>query len=190
MGKTKELALKQELEALANTPGIRKDISEKASGLHVTSTLGSLLFGCGGAIGGMFLSIPTLLIPGIDQNLVITGLTSFGLLSSSYVASKWIQSGAIELPIDDTFGRGTTKKFNYMKIRRTLTEKRYEIPIQAGRVSEKGEEILRAVLVTSRKGVHLETLVRENPGAVWDKHIATVKDAYSIQTVPTKELAK
>lgn len=66
MGKTKELALKQELDALAETPGIRKDVSEKVQGIHLMSSLGSMLFGCGGAIGGMILSIPTFLIPGFE----------------------------------------------------------------------------------------------------------------------------
>lgn len=180
MSKTKELALQQEVTELAKQPGVRKDVVEDILLNNGGSMLGGLFFGLGGAIGGMALSIPTLLIPGLNPDVLIYGLTGVGMVSTTYWSSKWLQSTAIEDPIDNAFGEGTTKKFNYSILRRTLKERRREIPIETGRISESGEEILKATLVTNMRGIRLETLVREDAGTLWDKHISTVKDAYKI----------
>lgn len=180
MGKSKELALQQEVTEVAKQPGVRKDVVEKVHGIHSGTALGSMFFGLGGGIVGMFSSIPAFLIPGMNPEIPMFSLTGLGMFSTGYWSSKWLQSSFIEDPIDNTFGKGTTKKFNYFILRRTLKEKRQEIPIETGRVSATGEEILKATLVTSIRGIRLETLVREDAGTLWDKHINTVKDAYKI----------
>lgn len=183
MGKSTELALKQEVSALANQSDVRKDVVENIHSVHSGVALGSLFFGLGGAMAGMFLSIPTVFIPGLNPEIATFGMTGLGMASTTYWASKWLRSGFIGDPINKAFGQGTTKKFNYFILRRTFKEKHHEIPLESGRVSETGEEIIKATLVTSMKGIRLETLVREDAGMVWDKHISTVKDAYGIQTL-------
>lgn len=183
--KTSELAIRDVHGEVIPPSEIQQTVIDDATKVTPHGFLVSMI---GGGLMGITASIPFLAVGSIaniapDDFLftnIINAVTLAGCVFGFRRSAQFMSFLEIEERIKKQTGVKELGKFKTASVKRTLKEKRVSLPIEKGFKTEKGKEVLGAMLVTNRAGIRVELSLRENPLITWDDSIATVKKVYAL----------